>query len=85
MPPIRLKMLIILHNQSALQHFIGKFYMSLGVSADLSATEFTKICCKFRCVGVKNCSEANFFQDLTRAGIQIHARSVFADKIILNR
>ena len=43
MPPIRLKMQIILHDQSALKHFIGKFYMSLGVSTDL-AVELTKIC-----------------------------------------
>ena len=63
MPPIRLKMQITLHSQSALKHFIIKFYMSLGVSTDLSA-KFTKICWKFQCVGVKNRFGANYFKIL---------------------
>ena len=49
--------------QSALKHFIGKLYMSLGVLTNLLAAELTKICWKFQCVGIKNCSVVNFFQD----------------------
>ena len=50
MPPIRLKMQIILHNQSALKHFIAKFCMRLGVSTDLLTAEFAETCRKFQCV-----------------------------------
>ena len=59
--------------------------MSLGVATDFLAAELAKTCWKFQCVGVKIALERTFSLDFTRAGIQIHARSVFADKIIFNK
>ena len=61
-------MQIIFHHQSALKDFIGKFYMIIGLSTELLAAEFTKICCIFQCVGPKNRSGANFFSRFYASG-----------------